>query len=331
MLAFVLRRVLLAIPVVFGVTVVTFAIMHVTAGGHIPGLQISPNVTPTQVEQIRQNLGLDRPVTTQYVDWLWHAVRGDFGRSLQDQTSVSGQILARLPATLELTGAALLLGLLIAIPVGVVGALRRGSKVDHALTAISVGGFAVPQFWLGLILILVFSVQFTNWGLPALPQSGQMSAVGGGGFEDRLTHLVMPAIVLSFFYIATWSRYLRSSMVEVLGRDYMRTALAKGMSRRRAILVHALRNAVVPLATLLGLTLPYLFSGALVVEIVFGWPGVGLFAYQRALDFDYTTVLGTTTLAAFLVVVGNLLADLLVALLDPRVAGGIRGELAGGA
>jgi peptide/nickel transport system permease protein len=331
MLAFVVRRILLAIPVVFGVTVVTFAIMHVTAGGHIPGLQISPNVTPTQVEQIRQNLGLDRPVTTQYADWLWHAVRGDFGRSLQDQTSVSGQILARLPATLELTGAALLLGLLVAIPVGVVGALRRGSKVDHALTAISVGGFAVPQFWLGLILILVFSVQFTSWGLPALPQSGQMSAVGGGGFEDRLTHILMPAIVLSFFYIATWSRYLRSSMVEVLGRDYMRTALAKGMSRRRAILVHALRNAVVPLATLLGLTLPYLFSGALVVEIVFGWPGVGLFAYQRALDFDYTTVLGTTTLAAFLVVVGNLLADLLVALLDPRVAGGIRGELAGGA
>lgn len=329
MLGYVLRRLLLAVPVVLGVTVVTFAIMHLTAGSHIPGLQISPNVTPSQVEQIRKNLGLDRPVTTQYVDWLAHALRGDFGRSLQDQTSVSGQILARLPATLELTGAALLLGLLIAIPVGVVGALRRGTKVDHALTAISVGGFAIPQFWLGLILILVFSVQFHNWGLPALPQSGMTSAVGGGGFGDRLSHLVMPALVLSFFYVATWSRYLRSSMVEVLGRDYMRTALAKGMTRRRAVLVHGLRNAVIPLATLLGLTLPYLFSGALVVEIVFGWPGVGLFAYQRALDFDYTTVLGTTTLAAFLVVIGNLLADLLVAVLDPKVAGGIRGELAG--
>jgi peptide/nickel transport system permease protein len=328
-LGYVLRRLLLAVPVVLGVTVVTFAIMHLTAGSHIPGLQISPNVTPSQVEQIRKNLGLDRPVTTQYVDWLAHALRGDFGRSLQDQTSVSGQILARLPATLELTGAALLLGLLIAIPVGVVGALRRGTKVDHALTAISVGGFAIPQFWLGLILILVFSVQFHNWGLPALPQSGMTSAVGGGGFSDRLSHLVMPALVLSFFYVATWSRYLRSSMVEVLGRDYMRTALAKGMTRRRAVLVHGLRNAVIPLATLLGLTLPYLFSGALVVEIVFGWPGVGLFAYQRALDFDYTTVLGTTTLAAFLVVIGNLLADLLVAVLDPKVAGGIRGELAG--
>jgi peptide/nickel transport system permease protein len=328
-LAFIVRRLLASIPVILGVTLVTFAIMQVTAGGHIPGLQISPNVTPSQVEQIRENLGLDRPVTSQYLDWLSHAVRGDFGRSLQDQTSVSDQILSRLPATLELTCAALVLGLLIAIPVGVIGAVKRGSKVDHALTAASVGGFAIPQFWLGLILILLFSVQFNNWGLPALPQSGMTSAVGGGGIGDRLSHLAMPAIVLSFFYAATWSRYLRSSMVEVLGRDYIRTAFAKGMTSQRAILVHALRNAIVPFATLLGLTLPYLFSGALVVEIVFGWPGVGLFAYQRALDFDYTTVLGTTTLAAFLVVLGNLIADVLVALLDPRVASAIRGELPG--
>jgi peptide/nickel transport system permease protein len=325
MLGFAVRRVLVAIPVVFGVTLVTFLIMHVTAGGHIPGLQISPNVTPEQVAQIRQNLGLDRPLATQYVDWLWKLLHGNLGTSLQDQTSVSSQIGARLPATLELTGAALVLGLLFAIPIGVISAARRGSKVDHVLTTLSVAGFAIPAFWLGLILILVFSVQFHNWGLPSLPQSGMTSAVGGGGFEDRITHLVMPASVLGLFYVATWSRYLRSSMVEVLSRDYMRTAFAKGMSRRRAILVHALRNGIIPLATLLGLTLPYLFSGALVVEIVFGWPGVGLFAYQRALDFDYTSVLGTTTLAALLVIVGNLVADLLYAVLDPRVASAIRG------
>lgn len=312
---------------VVGVTVVTFAIIHVTAGGHIPGLQISPNLTPGQVAQIRENLGLNRPVTTQYLDWFGNALRGDFGRSLEDQTSVSNQIFSRLPATLELTGTAVVLALLLAIPIGVAGALRRGSRLDHALTAVSVGGFAIPQFWLGLILILVFSVQFHNWGLPSLPQSGMTSAVGGGGFADRITHLVMPATVLAFFYVATWSRYLRSSMLEVLSRDYMRTALAKGMTRRRAIIVHGLRNGIVPLVTLLGLTLPYLFSGALVVEIVFGWPGVGLFAYQRALDFDYTSVLGTTTLAAFLVVLGNLVADLLYAVLDPRVASQMRGEL----
>jgi peptide/nickel transport system permease protein len=327
MLGYILRRLASAVPVVLGVTVVTFIVIHVTAGSHIPGLQISPNLTPGQVAQIRQNLGLDRPVTTQYFDWLWNAVRGNFGRSLEDQTSVSGQIFARLPATLELTGTALLLGLLISVPIGVLGAARRGSKLDHALTALSVGGFAIPPFWLGLILTLVFSVEFHNWGLPSLPQSGMTSAVNGGGLEDRVTHLVMPATVLSLYYIATWSRYLRSSMVEVLARDYMRTAFAKGMTRRRAIVVHGLRNGIIPLATLIGLTLPYLLSGALVVEIVFGWPGIGLFAYQRALDFDYTSVLGATTLVAFLVVFGNLLADVLYAWLDPRVAGALRGEL----
>jgi peptide/nickel transport system permease protein len=325
MLGFAVRRVLLAIPVILGVTVVTFAIMHVTAGSHIPGLQISPNLTPDQVAQIRKNLGLDRPLTTQYLDWLGKLARGDLGRSLEDQTSVSSQITSRLPATLELTGAALILGLLLAIPIGIVGAVRRGSKLDSLLTAISVGGYAIPQFWLGLVLILLFSVQFHAWGLSSLPQSGMTSAVGGGSFQDRIAHLVMPATVLAFFYVATWSRYLRSSMIEVLARDYMRTALAKGMSRRRAILVHALRNGIIPLATLLGLTLPYLFSGALVVEIVFGWPGVGLFAYQRALDFDYTSVLGTTTFTALIVVLGNLVADLLYAILDPRVATALRG------
>jgi peptide/nickel transport system permease protein len=327
MLAYTVRRLLIAIPVVLGVTVITFAIMHVTAGGHIPGLQISPNLTPQQVAQIRENLGLDKPVTTQYLDWLGHAIRGNFGRSLEDQTSVSGQIMSRLPATLELTFAALILGLLISIPLGVIGAVRRGTKVDHGLTALSVGGFAIPQFWLGLILILIFSVQFHKWGLPSLPQSGETSAVNGGGFVDRITHLVMPATVLAFFYIGTWSRYLRSSMVEVLSRDYMRTALAKGMTHRRAIIVHGLRNGIITLATLVGLALPYLFSGALVVEIVFGWPGIGLFAYQRALDFDYTSVLGVTTMVAFLVILGNLLADLVYAALDPRVASSMRGEL----
>lgn len=321
---YVTRRVLASLPVVVGVTLVTFLIMHVTAGGHIPGLQISPNLTPGQVTQIRHNLGLDRPLSTQYVNWFSRALRGDFGRSIPDEIPVSSQIFSRLPATLELTGTAVVLALLLSIPIGVIGAVRRGRPIDHALTGLSVAGFAIPQFWLGLILILLFSVQFHNWGLPALPQSGMTSPVNGGGFVDRITHLVMPAVVLSFFYIATWSRYLRSSMVEVLSRDYIRTAMAKGMSRRRAVLVHGLRNGIVPLATLIGLTLPYLVSGALVVEIVFGWPGIGLFAYQRALDFDYPSVLGATTFVAFLVIIGNLLADLLYLALDPRVASSLR-------
>jgi peptide/nickel transport system permease protein len=322
---YLLRRALSLIPILLGVTVVTFAIMHLTAGGHIPGLQLSPSLRPDDLERIRANLGLDRPVYEQYLSWLGGVLHADFGRSLIDGASVRDEILGRLPATLELTGTAIVLGVLISVPVGVIGAAKRGSRVDHVLTTLSVAGFAIPQFWLGLVLILLFSVQFDKWGLPALPQSG-MSSATGGGFLDHVAHLVMPAVVLSFYYVATWSRYLRSSMVEVLSQDYIRTALAKGATRRRTVLVHGLRNGIVSLATLVGLAVPYLVSGALVVEIVFSWPGIGLLAYQRSLEFDYTTVLGTTTFAALLVVVGNFLADVACAALDPRVASGLRSE-----
>jgi peptide/nickel transport system permease protein len=324
-LRFLIRRILALIPVVLGVTIVTFGIMHLTAGGHIPGLQLSPSLRPDEVAQIRHQLGLDRPVVTQYLSWLGNALHGNFGTSLEDHTSVMGDILQRLPATLELTGTAMFLGLLFAIPVGVIGAARRGSKLDHVLTSVSVAGFAIPQFWLGLVLILLFSVQFSKWGLPALPQSGDASPTGGG-LGDHLAHLVLPAVVLSFYYVSTWSRYLRSSMVEVLSQDFIRTALAKGATNRRAVIVHGLRNAIISLVTLLGLAVPYLISGALVVEIVFSWPGIGLLAYQRAQDFDYTTVLGITTFVAFLVILGSFLADIAALLLDPRIASGMRSE-----
>jgi peptide/nickel transport system permease protein len=253
------------------------------------------------------------------VTWLGGILHGDFGRSLIDGSPVMSNILERLPNTLELTITAILLGVLLSIPLGVTGALRRGGKVDNFFTLVSTAGFAVPQFWLGLILILFFSVQLHAWGLPWLPSSGAYSAFDGGDPLDRLLHLVMPAVVLSFFYLSVWSRFVRSSMVEVLSQDYVRTARAKGMAERRVVYLHALRNAVVPLVTLVGLELPALVSGGLVIEVVFGWPGIGLLLYQRALQLDYTTVMGITTFAALLVVIGNLLADVLYASLDPRI------------
>jgi peptide/nickel transport system permease protein len=247
-------------------------------------------------------------------------VHGDFGRSMTDGSTVSSHIFDRLPATLELTVTAILLGIVISIPLGVTGALRRGSKLDHFFTALSVGGFAVPAFWLGLILILIFSVQFQAWGLPFLPSGGVITpGTEGGDLLDRLVHLIMPATVLSFVYISIWSRFTRSSMLEVLGQDYVRTARAKGMTERRVVYLHALRNAVIPLVTLVGLELPALVSGGLVVEVVFSWPGIGKLLYERAIQTDYTTVLGITTFAALLVIFGNLLADILYALLDPRI------------
>ncbi|HKF15801.1 MAG TPA: ABC transporter permease [Candidatus Dormibacteraeota bacterium] len=315
-----LRRLVAAIPVVIGVTTVTFLLMKVTAGNYVPGLDLNPDLRPEDVARIRHQLGVDQPLYLQYLQWIVGVfLHGDFGRSLLDGTPVLQHILVRLPASLELTLTAILIGVALAIPLGLTGALRRGSKVDHLLTGVSVGGFAVPQFWLGLMLILLFSVTFKAWGLPWLPSGGRESTIGGGDPIDLLTHLVMPATVLSFFYLSIWSRFVRSSTLEVLSQDYVRTARAKGMPERRVVYLHALRNSIVPLVTLVGLELPGLFAGGLVVEVVFSWPGIGLMAFERAKGYDFTMVMGVTTFVAILVVFGNLLADLLYAVLDPRI------------
>jgi peptide/nickel transport system permease protein len=340
-LRYLARRVLAAVPVVIGVTLITFLLMHATAGSYVPGLDLNPNLKAKDIEALKAALGLDRPLYVQYLDWIGiglvmqklglafllggdHNVtpgilQGNFGHSMIDGTSVTAQIMDRLPNTIELTVTAILIGVMLSIPLGVIGALRRGTRLDHLLTVVSVGGVAVPQFWMGLILILLFSVSFQAWGLPYLPSGGVATPFGGGDLLDRIAHLVMPATVLSFVYLAIWSRYGRSSMLEVLAQDYVRTARAKGMSERRATYVHALRNAVIPLITLVGLELPGLVSGGLIVEVVFSWPGIGLLAFQRAISYDYTLVLGVTTFAAILVIAGNLLADLLYAAVDPRI------------
>jgi peptide/nickel transport system permease protein len=338
---FVLRRTLAAIPVVVGVSLIVFLIMHGTAGSFVPGLSLNPNFTPKQIELLKSQLGLDQPLWIQYLDWTGIAwllqriglrvllvgahditpgvLQGNLGQSMVDGTSVASQVFDRLPNTVLLTVTAIVIGITLSIPLGVVGALRRGSRVDHGLTVMSVGGVAVPAFWLGLMLILFFSVKFHDWGLPFLPSSGIVTPFSGGDLLDRIAHLLMPAIVLSFVYLAIWSRFTRSSMLEVLSQDYVRTARAKGMGERRVTFVHGLRNAIIPLVTLIGLELPGLVSGGLVVETVFGWPGIGLLLYQRALAYDYTMVLGIVTFAAILVIVGNLLADVLYAVVDPRI------------
>ena len=316
---YIVRRAVASIPVLIGVTLITFLLLHATAGSFVPGLDLNPNIRPEDVERIKHNLGLDQPLYLQYWYWVSGLVRGDFGRSLIDGTPVLTHVLERLPNTLELTLTAIVLGLLISVPMGMVGALRRGSRIDNFLTFLSVAGVSIPQFWLALMLILVFSLSFHAWGLPWLPSSGAASPFGGGDLLDRLTHLLMPATVLAFFYISVWSRFTRSSTLEVLSQDYVRTARAKGMSERRVVYVHALRNAVIPLVTLVGLELPGLVGGGAIVEIVFSWPGIGRLALERALQYDYTMVLGLTTFAAILVVVGNLLADVLYAVLDPRI------------
>jgi peptide/nickel transport system permease protein len=316
---FVARRLAASVVVVLGVTAVTLILMDRTRGAYVPGIDLNPALRPEDIARLRANLGLDQPFYQWYLSWLWNVLHGDFGRSMIDGSPVITHILERLPNTLELTVTAILLGILFSVPLGVIGALRRGSKTDHALTMFSVAGFAVPQFWLGLMLILVFSVTFEHYGWPWLPSGGVTSPFGGGDLGDRLLHLIMPATVLSFFYLSLWSRFTRSSMLEVLSQDYIRTARAKGMSERRVVYLHGLRNALIPLVTLVGLELPGLVSGGLVVEVVFSWPGLGRLAFERALQYDYTTVMGVVFFATLLVVAGNLLADILYAILDPRI------------
>jgi len=316
---FIARRVLASVIVVLGVTAVTLILMDRTRGAYVPGIDLNPALRPEDIARLRANLGLDQPFYQWYLTWLWNVMHGDFGRSMIDGSPVMTHILERLPNTLELTVTAVLLGILISVHLGVVGALRHGSKTDHTLTVVSVAGFAVPQFWLGLMLILVFSVTFEHYGLPWLPSGGVASPFGGGDLGDRLLHLIMPATVLAFFYLSLWSRFTRSSMLEVLSQDYIRTARAKGMSDRRVVYLHGLRNALIPLVTLVGLELPGLVSGGLVVEVVFSWPGLGRLAFERALQYDYSTVMGVVFFATLLVVAGNLLADVLYAILDPRI------------
>jgi peptide/nickel transport system permease protein len=315
--AFLVRRVLSAAVVVIGVSVLTYALVSVTAGNYVPGQ--TEGMRARDVEQLRRNLGLDQPFHIQYLTWLLRVLHGDFGNSAIDGSVILSQIAARLPNTLALAASAFLLGFAVAIPVGILGAVRHGETADNLLTVFAVAGYAAPQFWVGLVLILVFSVGFRSWGLPSLPSSGAYDPVSGGGLLDRLIHLVMPATVLSLPYIASWSRYIRSSILGVLSQEYVRTARAKGLPERRVLYVHALRNAMLPLVTLAGLEFPRLVSGSLIIEVVFGWPGVGRFAYQSALTFDYTAVMGVTTLVSVMVVTGNLIADVIYAVIDPRI------------
>jgi len=318
MTRYIARRLLASIPALLGITLVTFLLMHATAGSFLPGLELNPNLRPEDIQRVRQNLGLDEPLPVQYWRWLTGLLRGDFGSSILNGRPVLGAILERLPNTLLLTGTALVIGVGLSVPFGIIGAVRRG-RTDNLLTFLSVIGVSLPAFWLGLLLILVFSITFNRLGWPWLPSGGATSAVGGGDLLDRAEHLIMPAVTLAFINLAIWSRFTRSAMLEALSQDYVRTARAKGMNERRVVYVHSLRNAVLPLVTLVGLELPALVGGGAIVEVVFSWPGIGRLALETALQYDFTMVLGLTTFTGILVIAGNLLADLLYALLDPRI------------
>jgi peptide/nickel transport system permease protein len=314
MAAFITRRVLQMVPLLFGITVVLFAVIQAAPGGPEGALLESGRfIDPEVIEAYRERLGVDRPVPVQYARWLSGALRGDLGISFSTTRPVGEMILERLPATLELMGASFLLAALVALVLGVFSALRQYSLFDHLGTGMSFLGIAMPVFWFALILQLVFGV-WLGW----LPVAGT-ETVGASSLGDHLAHLILPTVVLSFRSIAGWSRYLRSSLLGVLRADYVRTARAKGLAESTVVGVHAVRNALIPVLSVMALDLAGLFSGAVITETVFAWPGIGRMFVQAMFARDYPLLMGILLLGSVMVIVFNLVADILYGALDPRI------------
>ncbi|MFN8512266.1 MAG: ABC transporter permease [Chloroflexia bacterium] len=314
MARYLVRRVLGAIPLLFGISFLVFMLVNATPGNPFGELILNPGTRPQDVQALKEAYGLDKPLPVRYFYWLGKVVRGDLGQSLVDFRSVRSSIFQRLPNTLKLTLAAFCLAILFSIPVGVYCAVRRNSIFDYVATVLSVAGVSIPTFWFGLMLILLFAVQL-GW----LPTGGVRPTKGDATLLIQLKHLIMPAFVLAITEIAGWTRYIRGQMLEVIRQDYIRTAKAKGLKERVVIFRHALRNALLPLVTLFGLTIPNFFSGALITETIFAWPGIGLLTFEAAVKRDYPVIMGTVMFSATMVILGNLLSDIGYSLLDPRI------------
>ena len=325
MMGFAARRLLGAIPLVLGIATIVFFVLNLAPGDPV-ARYTAPNVSPEVMEQMRQNMGLDAPVHVRYLRWMGAMLQGDFGVSFARNQPVRDILLEILPNTLILSAAALSLAFLVGVLVGIVQAVRHNSWVDNGLSLASLFFYSMPSFWLALMLVLIFSLGARNlWDWPFwLPPSGMTSTdypfmTPVGQLRDRLAHLVLPAVSLALVLAAGISRYARGSMLEVIRQDYIRTARAKGLPERTVIFKHALRNALIPVITLLGLYLPVLFSGTVFIETVFAWPGMGKLIVDAIVQRDYPVVMAGAFLFAVMVVIGNLVADLLYALVDPRI------------
>lgn len=314
---YIVRRIIQSIPILFGITLLTFMLMQLAPGNPMMTM-IDPNIPLEDVARAEAALGLDRPLIVQYWAWLQQILTGNLGYTIRTGQSVAELIMARLPATLLLTSTAFLISFILGVPLGVFSASNKYSIPDYFLTVISFIGISIPGFFLGLGMIYIFSLQM-GW----LPTSGLMSiGMGYQGFEyfvDRLRHLIMPAIALALPNMAAVMRFTRSSMIEVLTLDFIRTAKAKGLNSRVVLFKHALRNSLIPVITLFGLSIPFLFGGAYIAEQVFNWPGMGSLGIRAITGREYPIVMGLNLFTSTLVLLGNLIADILYAFVDPRI------------
>jgi peptide/nickel transport system permease protein len=313
MAQFLFGRALQSLLLLWLVSMIGFAILHLTPGGPLSQFALVPGMTQARLAEIAHEMGLDRSLPVQYWEWASRLLTGDWGRSYRDQAPVLDVIGSHLFATIELMATAILIAVLLGVWIGVMGAVRRYSFADMLATVGAMVALSIPTFWFGLVVIYIFSVRL-QW-LPA----GNMYTVGDGSLLDFLHHLIAPALVLALVEVAVWSRYMRASMIDVINQDYIRTARAKGLPEKRVLIRHALRNALLPMITLAGLELPTLLGGALVTETVFTWPGMGRLFLDSLGYRDYPVVMGILMVSALLVLLGNLLADILCAVADPRI------------
>ncbi len=304
MIQYIVRRILLLIPILLGVTVIVFGIMYLTPGDPAI-LMLGENAPERELEAIRERLGLNEPPHVQYVVWIGNVLQGDFGRSIRSNRPVTSEIRQRLPATIELALLATALAIVVGVPLGVLSANRPNTVVDHVATVLAFGGLAMPVFWQGLMMILIFSV-WVNW----LPPSGRL-----GGWM----YYVMPTVTLGTSAIAAITRMTRATMLEALGQDYVRTARSKGLSPRLVTYRHALSNAMIPVVTVIGLQFGALLSGAVITETIFSWPGIGRLAVDAIRSKDFPVVQGVVMVFAIVYALVNLFTDVLYAYLDPRL------------
>lgn len=318
---YVTRRLIQAVPLLLVISMLVYGLLHAAPGGPMGAYMQRGTLSEEDLVRLEEKLGLHDPVYIQYLKWLRNVVQLDFGRSLVERRPVSEAIMDRLPNTLYLMLTAWLVTILIAIPIGVFAAIKQYSLFDHAVTSITFVGQSIPIFWLGLILILVFYMTLDNpfTGDSLLPAGGMRTLGEPFSIRDRLVHLILPVTMLSMSWVAWYTRFLRSSMLEVIHHDYVRTARAKGLRERAVIMRHAFRNAAIPLVTLMALDLPFIFSGALFTEVIFAWPGMGRLFFTAAERRDYPLLMAIIMITATLIVLSNLLADVIYAVLDPRI------------
>lgn len=316
MIAYILRRLAQSVLLLWLVSMIGFGVLHLVPGGPLSQFANTPGMSDADLQRLATQLGLDRPLPVQYLDWAGGLVVGDWGKSYRDDSPVLKVIGSRLGATLRLMVAATLIAVLVGGLVGIIGAVRRYSFFDQCVTIGTMIALSIPTFWFGLVVIYLFSVRL-GWLPP-----GNIAPVGDESFASFVHHLIGPAMVLGLVTTALWSRYMRASILEVINQDYVRTARAKGLMPRAVMLRHVLRNALLPMITIAGLELPTLLSGALVTETVFTWPGMGRLFLDSIEYRDYPVVMGLLIFSAVLVILGSLIADIFHSIADPRVRPG---------